>query len=388
MPPRISLLPQSLYGLSHDPTQTLQGNPLSFIGDNPYAAMIEEIIFGAIKNTLRMFAQFAHSFPIFGDLIAPFLDALVDLADDIPETMVEFLTDPIAWMIRILGFFVTFARGIPLFGDLIAPFLDAIEALIGGDTATMMDFLTNPIAWAKRILRFCLEFLRGVPVLGDLIAPFLDAIEDLLDDIPDTLLDFLNPFTWMPWIANGFLDQFGLDFGFLSGLTGTDAGSGTNFFSGVIAALGNPTGLLAGLPVFGALGTIPVLSPLLSGLLIDPSSIIGILGQGNVNNLVTDLADRLFSSVFDDLRNRLWQRFLGTTSATGKDNLDVEDALISFFSGVTDSTAAWSSLTSRTTRLTQTMQILRGDVITAADSFVQGMKNWFDAQSWFSWTHT
>jgi hypothetical protein len=798
MPNRISLLPQSLYGLTHDPTKTLQGDPLGFLGANPYAAMVEEIIFGAIKSTLSFFAQFASSFPVFGALIAPFLEALVDLADDIPETMIEFLTDPIAWAIRILNFVITFARGFPVFGPLIAPFLDAVEGLVNDDAAIMIEFLTNPIAWSKRILRFLLGFLRGIPVLSELIAPFLDAIDDLVNDIPDTLtgfldpiawakrllrfssqfirgvpvlgdqiapfldgidglvseitdatpmLNMLNPATWMGWVSSGFLSQFGLDFNWLGGLSGLDLGSGANFFTGVSGALGNPAGLMSGAPVFGSFGSIPLLGPLmplfggaanaseagnfftswlgllgnptgmltgapslggisgiplfdplasaflggglpinvsglfgslplnlfsgvpigaltdqtpnllpqgmfpagsiavgdgwsedaaktatadstgsakhaadgknhalrsipiavlpgksldlsvkvwwqslvstgapiqlgilkyknnievsrsilastaasgtssgwttlsvnyvvpadgsvdmiklrpilgstatagnvwyddatveqpgdiqqdwvkdlvpqltgvldlfglsslddligidvgaiwtlainsilnplgaledtlarfnaqeiidrtltavngipivggtlaefltamdeifntaldgqslgttatgdLAGLLTDlstvPNTVIGTvsgtLAQTKISGLVTDLIDRVTYSggadSFDDLRNRLWNNFGGTSGGTNKDNLDVAAQFATFFAKVADAPAAWSNLTTRTTRLSQTMQVIRGDTITAVDSYIQGMKNWFDAQTWTSWTHT
>lgn len=325
----------------HDPTQQIQWNPGKFIGQfDPFAM---------VSTLLTHVSNYIRQWPVLGDLIAPFLDAIADLANDVgPDKMIQFLTDPIGWAKRILSFIVSFVRGWPILGDLIAPFLDAIDALIDDAPETMVEFLTDPIGWAKRILRFVIGFLRSVvdavPVLGDFLDPFLDAIEDLINDAPATLIDFLNPIkwakifikfgahfleavpilgtqiapfldalvaladdaiddaapmlallnpaTWMQWILGGFLGQFGIDFSWLAGLTSFNLG-GSNFFTGVMELLGNPLGLLSGnTSGFAglALSAIPFFGPLLAGA----------VGGGlpfNVQNLFGLLPGNLFGHV-------------------------------------------------------------------------------------------
>lgn len=55
MPNRIALQSlSSLQKLSHDPTVTINGDPLGILGDDPFAEMTETIIFGAINSFLEM----------------------------------------------------------------------------------------------------------------------------------------------------------------------------------------------------------------------------------------------------------------------------------------------------------------------------------------------
>lgn len=255
------------------------------------AAMIQFLTdpVGWAKRIIRFVIAFVRGFGPLSLFIEPFLAAIEDLLDETPETLLEFLFDPVGWSKRIFRFFIGFLRGFGPLSDFIAPFLDAVEDLIDDVPSSMLDFL-DPIKWAKILTEFIVQFIKAFPVLGTLIAPFLDAIQKLVEGVPDDMLGILNPATWMGWIFNGFLGQFGIDFSWLAGLTDFNLG-GDNFFTKILGLLGNPIGFLTG----GGLGglsvkDIPLFGPMLAGFINGETPF-------NVGNLFGILPGNLFGFV-------------------------------------------------------------------------------------------
>jgi hypothetical protein len=139
-----------------------------------------------------------------------------------------------------------------------------------------------------------------------------------------------------------------------------------------------------------ALGTSATadLAALTSDLLSIPNTVIGTLSQSKISNLTSDLADRVLETGFEsfgDFKDRLWNEFLGTSGASGKTNTQVAAAFDDFFEVVADGPAAWTNLTTHQTELTQTMQVLMGQTVTAINLRIQEIKDWYSAQTWTPW---
>lgn len=89
MPNRVSLLPSSVPKVTHDPTVTLQGDPMGVLGSNPYGEMTDALLFGAV-NTLLGWVDDATGLDLLG-IVSP-LEGLLGTGTGLLSGFVGFLT--------------------------------------------------------------------------------------------------------------------------------------------------------------------------------------------------------------------------------------------------------------------------------------------------------
>lgn len=222
MPNQLSLLPSSLYNLSHDPTVTLNGDPMSDVGVNPFGTMTDEILFGAV-NELLGWIDDATGLDLLA-IVSP-LEALLGTSTGLLSGFLGFLTPGSS----TLG------------GGVFGPLLGLIPGLSGG-TGTLggLGSFLNPAT-----------LLSG----GGIFAPLLSVI---------------------PGLGSGTGTLAGLG-SFLNPTTGA---TGLNVFSPLLGGLGLPTlnGLLGFLKPTSLSSYAGVLAPIMSGGLLLTSLIPGLPG--------------------------------------------------------------------------------------------------------------
>ena len=156
------------------------------------------------------------------------------------------------------------------------------------------------------------------------VQPLIDAVSQGFGG--STGLNFSTLQSFLGGLSFGgidFDDLIALFPGIAGGLSG-DTGLGS-IFTDLTGLLGSPTGLGGGTPTLPAIGSIPILSGLLSGGSILPSIIPGLdaskivsgmFSQAMVSDLVTDLAGKLTDSSLLDAANLFGFSTVGAVAIT------------------------------------------------------------------------
>lgn len=204
----------SLLKLSHDPTVTIQGDPMGDVGDNPYGDMTDELIFGAV-NTLLGWIDDATGLDL-EDMADP-LEALLGTSTGLLSGLVGFLNPSSS------------TTG----GGVLGPLLNLIPGL-GGGTGTLggLGSFLNPtdLTSAAGILAPLTGLLGGFNLSG---VPILSQLITAGGGSGSTLTDFEGLFT-----------AIGTDFeAIVEGIFGISGGDETTLDtagSNLMKLLGNP----------------------------------------------------------------------------------------------------------------------------------------------------
>lgn len=170
MPNTLSALPSSIYKLSHDPTQSVMGDVGSDLTNNPFAAMTDEILFGAVNTLLQ-------------DIDAATGLDLLDFATGLES----LLGGPLSLLTGFLGF-VTPGTG-TTGGGVFGPLLGLIPGL-GGGTGTLggLGTFLNPVSLIGAAAGIFQPILSGAgSFLGGLI-PGLDASKIVSGSFPLSMI--------------------------------------------------------------------------------------------------------------------------------------------------------------------------------------------------------
>lgn len=289
MPNYISLVPSSLPQITHDPTATLNGDPMGYVGDNPYGEMTDAIIFGSV-NTLLGWIDDATGLDLLG-LVTP-LEDLLGGDTDLLSGLLGFLTP----------------SGSTTGGGIFGPLLALIPGLSGGTLGGLGGFL-QPTSFLGSASGIFGPLLSSGSLLGSLI-PGLDASKivsgtfshDLMQPLIDAVSTGFGGTTGLSF--SGLLSYLGgLEIGGISfddiialipGLSGGLSGStGLNsIFTDITSLLGAPTGLGSGSPTLPDIDNIPLLGPLIGPML---TALTG-SGTGSSSTLMTALSGLLNGS--------------------------------------------------------------------------------------------
>lgn len=266
MPNQLSAVPSSYFKLSHDPTVTINGDPLGSLGDNPYGALTDELLFGFI-NTFFGYVDDATGLDFLA-ILTP-LENLLGAEHGLLSGLIGFLTPGSG------------TAGGGIFG----PLLGLIPGLGGGagTLGGLGDFL-NPASFLGAAAGIFAPLLSGGSFLGGLI-PGLDASKITsgafsLSQLPTTVLNSITG------VASSLLTGL-LSLGNIPNLPAGQITSGT-FLSGLIP------GLDASKIISGTLGS-SLLQPLID---VISTGFGGGTGLG-FSGLSTLLASLVFGGLTD-----------------------------------------------------------------------------------------
>jgi hypothetical protein len=315
VPNSISLLPANFNQVPNDPTKQINGDPMGFVGDNPFLTMTEDIIFGA-ANTLIEIVDYVTGLDLLPaakmleDLLGSALggsgaSGFASFLDNQPSTdptlglptpstsPVGLFSGIISWITSgfgllggggsLLGSIIGVIPGIvggltgltglgSIFGDLFG--------LLGGPTGVGSGSPVLPIIGSIPILGPLLS--GGITILGSLIPgldaskivsgtfgagllqPFIDAVSQGFGGTTGLGIPGLQSFlSTLSLVGVAFDDIISLIPGIGSGLSGS-TGLGS-IFTDWLGLLGSPTGLGTGSASLPGIGSIPILGGLLSG---------------------------------------------------------------------------------------------------------------------------
>jgi hypothetical protein len=263
VPNTLSALPSSFYKLSHNPTESIIGDPNGDLQNNPYDSLTDAILFGAVNDLLGLIDD------------ATGLD-LLDLATELESV----LGGPLHLLTGFL-FPTTSTAGGGVFG----PLLGLIPGL-GGGTGTLggLGTFLNPTTLTSGAGGILAPLFSGSTLFGSII-PTLDAskigsgtlaasiVQPLIDAVSTgfgggTGLGFAGLGTFLGGLSFGgisFDDVLGLIPGLGSGVSGTGSTGLASVFTDWLAVLGSPTHLGSGSPVVSGISSIPLLGGLFSG---------------------------------------------------------------------------------------------------------------------------
>lgn len=168
MPNQLSAVLPGLAQVTHDPTKTLHGDPMSFLGENPFAEMTDEIIFGSV-NTLLGWIDAATGL----DLVdaAHSLEGLLGIENGLLSGLLGWLTPGLGTAgggvfgpilsgtgLGTLGQFTGLFLGLPgtIIGSIESAEQEVVDAVLNGiaGTSGVVGNAIGGIAW------FLLEPLR------------------------------------------------------------------------------------------------------------------------------------------------------------------------------------------------------------------------------------
>lgn len=200
-------------------------------------------IFGAIGLDLPGLGAL-DPLSLFSQLFS-FLPGLGDGAID-PISFITDILNPTGLLATITGIVEAITGSLGDLGDLGTFFTSFFGILSGGAFGGTGDPLS-----------FITDFFSGIPILGDLIEAITGSVGGLGD------------------LTSFFTDFFGI-FGGAGGL-----GEAGTFFTSLLSILGDPSGLLTGFPDLGDLNSIPILGPLIGGLIDggQPLNVLNLFGQ-------------------------------------------------------------------------------------------------------------
>jgi hypothetical protein len=261
MPHYLDLFPQN-YGVSANPLDTLNVNPLQFLGGSPFG------------NPLQMAEDVLNGFITLANLV---IQAVLPGLPQIPS-LTTLLTD----LSTFLGP-LNFLSGIPIIGQLFGT---------GGSNTGL--FGSSSLFSAGGLFG---GLLSNIPFLGQLIGAGGGN-----PNAPNLINEFVNIFTGSGGLGFGSLISL-----FTNAVPGLSGASGLgSIFTDMLGLLGNPTSLGSGSPALPGVSSIPLLGGLFgsTGMLGGFLSNVPILGQ--LINLIPGIGGGLtglggLGSIFTDL---------------------------------------------------------------------------------------
>lgn len=294
MPNTISLAPPGVAKVTHDPTKTINGDPLGNLGDNPFGQMSMDILFGGVNTTLQLVdyvtgfdllpaAQLLESLfsgslagPGFGDFVSylgqqPSTDPITGLPT--PGTApVGLFTGLINWLTS--GFSGVLLGGVSL--------LEQLIGAAGGTGNTLGDFGTLFANTTAALENAIISVLGGTGTGIPGVEAALEAIPTSAITGLDNVLDGLDLSAARPIVdyvlsvANSLLDQ----------ILRQSANDFTNVYNSIVSAMGGTNTGQSVASMFTALQNIP-------GVNIVSTILASIIPGFDASKMISGLLDLL-----------------------------------------------------------------------------------------------